>query len=286
MVNNNQGGKMKRKIWLLIFVALVLVSSVSTAQAARAIPASNETSTLIVEVSAYADGGLRARTDMALCQGNEDLRDNPPLNTSGEGVNCIIYQEHTIATSGSVLYEKDVTVDTGNQIDPQNNLETTRIIDFSGSADGSPEGTMYSTESTAVSSMSTSANLDPNSPSGCCPWGVQDGGVLPATNDQVTAGSEVWISEGQVVTDSSARTTAASIEEPVELTYSVEVGPSGQNVNGTAQGTATAYVEATIMEGNGDGTMESTDMSYDQSTTVRGNMIELAMDVSFSSGGS
>jgi len=27
-------------------------------------------------------------------------------------------------------------------------------------------------------------------------------------------------------------------------------------------------------------------MSYDQSTTVRGNMIELAMDVSFSSGGS
>lgn len=285
-MNNYQGGKMKRKIWILLFTALVLVSTFSTAQAARAIPASNETSTLIVEVSASADGGLRARTDMVLQQGNEDLRNNPPLNESGEGVNTIVYQEHTMATSGSVYYEKDVVVDTGNQIDPANNLETTRYIDFSASGDGSPEGNMYSSESTSVSSMSTSANLDTTSPSACCPWGVQDGGVLPATNDQVTAGSEVSLYEGQVTSDSSARTTAASIEEPVELTYSVEVGPSAQNVNSTAQGSATAYVEATIMEGNGDGTAESTDMGYDQSTTVRGDMIELAMDVSFSSGGS
>ncbi len=277
---------MKRNIWLVLFVALLLIFSVSSAQAARAIPASNETSTLIVEVSAYADGGLRARTDMVLQQGNEDLQGNPPLNESGEGVNSIIHQEHTIATSGSVYYEKDVVVDTGNQIDPANNLETNRYIDFSASSDGSPEGNMYSSESTTVSSMSTSAVIDPASPGACCPWGVQDATVLPATNDQVTAGSEVSLHEGEVISDSSARTTAASVEEPVELTYSVEVGPSGQTVNGTAQGSATAYVEAQIMEGNGDGTAESTDMGYDQSTTVRGDMIELAMDVSFSSGGS
>lgn len=286
MNNNNQGGEMKRKIWLLIFIALVLVSSVSTAEAARAIPASNETSTMIIEVSAYADGGLRARTNMVLQQGNEDLRDNPPLNMSGEGVNTIVHQEHTMATSGSILYEKDVVIDTGNQIDPANNLKTTRYIDFSASADGSPEGNMYSSESTSVSSMSTSADLDATTPSACCPWGAQDGGILPATNDQVTAGSEVNIREGQVTSDSSARTIAASVEEPVELTYSVEVGPSGQTVNGTAQGSATAYVDATIMEGNGAGTAESTDMVYDQRTTVRGEMIQLAMDVSFSSGGS
>jgi hypothetical protein len=284
MINIFQGGEMKRKIWLLVFIALILVSIVSTAEAARAIPASNETSTLIVEVSAYADGGLRARTDAVLQQGNEDLNDNPPLNASGEGVNAIIHQEHTMATSGSVYYEKDVVIDTGNQIDPANNLETTRYIDFSASGDGSPEGNMYSSESTTVTSMSTSANFEDGSV--CCPWGVQDGGVLPATNDQVTAGSEVSLYQGEVTSDSSARTTAASIEEPVELTYSVEVGPSTQDINSTAQGSATAYVEAQIMEGNGDGTAESTDMGYDQSTTVRGDMIELAMDVSFSSGGS
>ena len=148
---------MKRKIWLFIFIALVFVSAVGTAQAALAIPASNETATLIVGVSAYADGGLRARTDMALCQGNEDLQDNPPLNSSGEGVNCIIYQEHTMATSGSIYYEKDVMVDTGNQIDPANNLETTRYIDFSASSDGTQEGNMYSSESTTVTSTSTGA---------------------------------------------------------------------------------------------------------------------------------
>jgi len=274
---------MKRNIWLLVFIALVLVSMTCPAQAARAIPASNETSTLIVEISAYADGGLRARTDMALCQGNEDLRDNPPLNASGEGVNCIVYQEHTMATSGSIYYEKDVKVDTGNQIDPQNNLNTVRVIDFSASADGSPVGNLYSTESTSVSSMSTSANLDGGGV--CCPWGAPDGGVLPATNDQVTAGSQVNLYEGEITTTSSARTTAASTEEPVELTYSIDLGPSNQVANATAQGSATGYVEAQLMEGNGDGTMESTDMGYDQSITVRGDNIELAMAVSFSSGG-
>jgi hypothetical protein len=285
-VNNNQGGEMNRKIWLLIFVSLVLVASVSTAEAARAIPASNETSTLLVGVTAYADGGVRARTDMVMCQGNEDLQDNPPLNSSGEGSNCIIYQERTMATSGSTYYTKDVEVDTGNQIDPTNNLQTTRYIDFSASSDGTPGGNMISTESTTVTSMSTSANVDPTSPSACCSWGVQDATTLPATNDQVTAGSDVNLREGEVTSTSSARTIAASVEEPVELTYSVEVGPSGQTINGTAQGSATAYVDATIMEGNGAGTAESTDMDYDQSTTVRGDMIELAMDVSFSSGGS
>jgi len=276
---------MKRKIWLLVFIALVLASSVSTAQAARAIPASDETSTMLIAVSAYADGGLRSRTDMTLCQGNEDLQDNPPLNQSGEGVNCIIYQERTIATSGSISYEKDVEVDTGNQIDPANNLETYRYIDFSASSDGSVDGNMFSTESTTVTSMSTSANIDPESPSGCCGWGVQSETILPATNDQVTAGSEVNLYEGQVISDSSARTTAASVEEPVELTYSIEVGPSAQTDEDHAQGSATAYVDADIMEGNGEGTAQTTDMGYDQSITVRG-MIDMVMDVSYSSGGS
>ena len=276
---------MKRTFVLLVFIALVLMLSVGTAQAARAIPASNETSTLIVEVTAYADTSLRARTDMVLCQGHENLQDNPPLNSSGEGVNCIIHQEHTMATSGSTYYTKDIMVDTGNQIDPANNLETSRYIDFSATSDGSPEGNMFSSESTTVTSMSTSANVDPGSASGCCFWGVQSATVLPATNDQVTAGSEVSLYEGQVVSDSSARTTAASVEEPVELTYSLDVGPSAQTDEDHAQGSATGYIEAEIMEGTGEGTAQTTDMGYDQTTTVRG-MIDLALEVSFSSGGS
>jgi hypothetical protein len=268
---------MKRKIWLALFVILVLVSFVSTVEAARAIPASNETSTLGVEISATADGGLRARTDAVLQQGNGNLADNPPLD-SGEGASTIVYQEHTMATSGSVDYEKDVYIDTGNQNEPTNNLDVTRSIDFSASSDGSPQGNMISTESVTVTAMATSA--DPGS--SCCMWGTQDpNAVLPATNDVVTAGSDVSISEGQVTSESSGRAIAASTEEPVEMTYSVDVGPSGQTDDEKAQGTATAYVDADIMEGSGSGTNQTTDMSYDQSTTVRG-MITLAMDVSYS----
>jgi hypothetical protein len=288
MVNNKiQGGKMKRNIWLALFIVLVLAASVYTAEAARAIPASNETSTLIVGVSASADGGLRARTDAVFQQGNQDLRDNPPLNASGEGVASIVYQEHTMATSGSIEYNKDVVLDTGNQISPQNNLEVMRDIDFSATSDGTPQGNMLSTESVTVTEAATSVDLSGNDPSACCMWGVQDTNqVLPATCDTVTAGSDVSISEGHVSSESSARTVAASVEEPVELTYSIEVGPSGQTEDGNASGSATAYVEADIKEGNDGGSAQGTDVEYDQSTTVRGDMIELAMDVSFSSGGS
>ncbi|HON81557.1 MAG TPA: hypothetical protein PLR27_04740 [Methanoregulaceae archaeon] len=271
---------MKRTFMLLVFLSLVLVSFVGTAQAARTIPASNETSTLIVEVTAYADTSLRARTDLVLCQGNEDLRDNPPLNSSGEGVNCIIHQEHTMATSGSTYYAKDIMVDTGNQIDPANNLKTTRHIDFSATSDGTPAGNMYSSESTTVTSTSTAYTG-----AGCCNWGIQDSATLSSTCDQVTAGSEVSLYEGEVTSDSSARIIAAFIEEPVEITYSVNVGPSAQTGEDHAKGSATAYVEADITEGSGDGTAESTDMGYDQSTTVRG-LIDLVMEVSFSTGGS
>jgi hypothetical protein len=109
--------------------------------------------------------------------------------------------------------------------------------------------------------------------------------VLPASCDTITAGSDVSISEGHVTSDSSARTVAASVEEPVQLTYSVAVEASGQTDDEKAQGSATAYVDANLREGN-DGNMDQgTDVEYEQSTTVRG-MIDLAMDVSWSSGGS
>jgi hypothetical protein len=270
---------MKRKIWLALFVILVLVSLVSTVEAARAIPASNESSTLGVEISASADGGLRARTDAVIQQGNGNLADNPPL-ANGEGQSTIVYQEHTMATSGSVDYNKDVYIDTGNQNEPTNNLDVTRSIDFSASSDGTPEGNMISTESVSVTDMSTS--VDPTN--SCCTWGTQDpNAVLPATNDVITAGSDVSISEGQVTSESSGRAIAASTETPVEMTYSVDVGPSGQTDDEKAQGTATAYVDVKTMEGGSgaNGANQTQDIDYDQKTTVRG-MITLAMEVSYS----
>ncbi len=270
---------MNRPIWLLLFISLVLVASVSTAEAARTIPASNETSTLNVYVAAYSDGGLRSRTDMALCQGNGDLRDNPPLNgTTGEGVNCIVYQEHTMATSGVIGYVKEVNVDTGNQELGGTNLDTTRIIDFSASSDGTAIGTMISTESTTVTSTATAANA-----SECCMLGAEEGATVSATSDHVMAGSAVNLHEGQVTSTSSATTIAAAVDVvPVAMSYNVEINASAQT--GEAQGTATAYVDAALMEGIGEGTAQSTGMDYDQSTTVRGDMISLAMEVSFESG--
>ena len=79
-MNNFKVAIMKRKFWLALFIVLVLAAMIGSVEAARTIRASNETSTLIVGVSASADGGLRARTNAVFQQGNQNLNDNPPLN--------------------------------------------------------------------------------------------------------------------------------------------------------------------------------------------------------------
>jgi len=271
---------MRIKELSLVFAIIVFVMMVciGPASAARTIPASNETSTLVVQISASSVGDLTSHTDVVFQQGNEDLNNNPPLNPAGEGVSTIGYFEDTMATGGSIEYDQSIRLDTGNRVAPQNNLETTRIIDYSNEGDGEAGGRMVSSEAVLVDVMATASNQT----DGCCPWGSASDEVLPATNDRVIAGSEMDLTEGSVASQSSARTVAASVDEPVELTYSVDVQASNQTQDDYAQGTATAYVDAIIQEGSGEGTNQTTDMSYEQEITVDG-LVDLAMSVNYES---
>ncbi|KQC10790.1 MAG: hypothetical protein APR55_08700 [Methanolinea sp. SDB] len=268
----------KRELTLVFAIIVILmIASVGSVAASRTIPASNETSMLVVSISASATGDLRSHTDMVFQQGNENLNDNPPLNPSGEGVNTVGYFEETMATDGNISYDQTIRVDTGNQVTPQNNLETTRIIDYSNEGDG---GRMYSSEEVMVDTVGAPSN---QTDLGCCAWGAETtDGVLPASCTQVIAGSEMDLTEGSVTTTSSGRTVAASTDEPVELTYSVDLHGTDQTGNEDAHGTASAHVSANIAEGGGEeGTDQTTAMQHEQEISVNG-WVNLAMDVSYS----
>ena len=90
------------------------------------------------------------------------------------------------------------------------------------------------------------------------------------------------VTEASVTSVSSATIVAASVDEPVQMSYYVSVDGSGQTGNDNAEGTATAYVEATLQEGNGNSTAMSSDTSMDSEISTDG-LIELAMSMSYTS---
>jgi len=267
-----------KRVSTIALLALVMVLCCGTALAARTIGESNETSGLTIDIRAEAEGSLSVDTNLVCAQGNEDLSDNPPLNPLGEGVNMMGYTEDTLAVSGSIIYARSLSLDTSNQVAPSDNLHVERIIDYSAEGDGTGYGRMVSEESVMVSSVSTAADTE----TACCPWGVTSDQVLPATNDIVISGSSMDVTEASVTSVSSATIVAASVDEPVQMSYYVSVDGSGQTGNDNAEGTATAYVEATLQEGNGNSTAMSSDTSMDTEISADG-LIELAMSMSYTS---
>jgi hypothetical protein len=213
-------------------------------------------------------------------QGNGDIHD--ASLEPGEGQATIVYAEKTVATSGSIEYDQTVSLDTSSQTAPQNNLETTRSIDYANTGDGDAVGRMYSTETVVVTEAATAAGTEGEL---CCPFpGATEDNILPATCLIAETGSEVDLREGSVDSESTARTVSANVGETVEMTYSVDVEGSGQTGNETAVGTAMVYVDVIDKEGGGaDGTNQSTDMSYEESVSVRG-LVELSMRTGYESG--
>lgn len=268
----------KRSITLLLAVtAMILALAFVPANAANPIPPSNETAKLSVQVSASSVGTLFSNTDVVYTQGNGNLADNPPLSP-GEGQSTLGYFEKTVATSGSTEYTKLISLDTSSKSQPQNNLETVRIIDYSNTGDGNAVGIMYSNEAVMIDACASATTGE----AGCCVWGTSADDILPASCAFVNTGSTVYLDEGRVVSDSSARTVSSDIDEGVQVSYSVDIGPSGQTQNDTAVGKATVYVDAYILEGSGNETNQSAAIVVDESVTVDG-LIKLALKTGYSS---
>jgi len=262
---------------LLVVTVLVFALFLAPVHAANPIPPSNETSKLSVQISASSVGSLYSNSDLLYTQGNGNLADNPPL-APGEGQSTAGYAEKTVATSGSTEYTKLINLDTSSKSQPQNNLETVRVVDYTNTGDGNGAGIMYSNEAVYIDTYATASDGQES----CCVWGSSADTVLPASCISVNTGSTVYLDEGRIASDSSARTVSSDIDEGVSVSYTVDISGSGQTGNDTAVGKATVYVDAIIMEGSGNETNLSSVVAYDESVTVDG-LISIAMQTGYSS---
>lgn len=266
--------KMKTKvsIGVIIIAMVILIAASGSAMAARPVPGGNETSVITVQTSAKVIGNFQAHTDLVLQQSTGDLV--PPLE-DGEQVSLVAYSENTMGINGATDYSKNTNINTGDVVNGQENVQTDRIITF----DAGDGGRMVSSENVLVQTVANEATTA----SGCCPWGSTTNATLPAECETVQAGSKLDVFEVSASSSSGVRAIADTPGTTVSLDYSIDAHGINQtpgSMENAAIGSATAYVDGKITQGNG--TAPGTNMEYHDVTSVDG-LFDLSKDVSYSS---
>ncbi len=266
--------KMKTKvsIGVIIIAMVILLAASGSAMAARPVPGGNETSVITVQTSAKVIGNFQAQTELVLQQSTGDLV--PPLE-DGEQVSLVAYSENTMGINGATDYSKNTNINTGNVVNGQENVQTDRIITF----DAGDGGRMVSSENVLVQTVANEATTA----SGCCPWGSTTNATLPAECETVQAGSKLDVFEVSASSSSGVRAIADTPGTTVSLDYSIDAHGINQtpgSMENAAIGSATAYVDGKITQGNG--TAPGTNMEYHDVTSVDG-LFDLSKDVSYSS---
>jgi hypothetical protein len=265
--------KMKTKvsIGVIIIAMVILIAASGSAMAARPVPGGNETSVITVQTSAKVIGNFQAHTDLVLQQSTGDLV--PPLE-DGEQVSLVAYSENTMGINGATDYSKNTNINTGDVVNGQENVQTDRIITF----DAGDGGRMVSSENVLVQTVANEATTA----SGCCPWGSTNA-TLPAECETVQAGSKLDVFEVSASSSSGVRAIADTPGTTVSLDYSIDAHGINQtpgSMENAAIGSATAYVDGKITQGNG--SAPGTNMEYHDVTSVDG-LFDLSKDVSYSS---
>jgi hypothetical protein len=165
---------------------------------------------------------------------NKDLLEIPPL-ADEEVVGAIRYDEVIKVTAGLTEFVKDLGVDTRDV----RNLDVAKSIGY---AAGATIGTLAMDEEV---SMSIVANSVATKDVILCPFASAAVETLPASCEDVSAGSSVVVTEVKLNT----RTKVGITEAPVALSYGVDA--TGLGGSGTyAVGRISAHMSAFVEDGS------------------------------------
>jgi len=141
---------MKRQGIAAIFALVLLVILSGIAMADNAVSATRETQGITSVTHVVVYGTFTDSADVVWQSSNQDLRNNPPLNSySNEIVQTptglqntnnqdwtpetqatMSYSEQTLADNGYIEWDKTVSLDTGNMVANQDNFKVTTQLDF------------------------------------------------------------------------------------------------------------------------------------------------------------
>jgi len=256
--------KIRKNVLLILSVVMVL-TIFSTTTMADGVNQTNEiqgiTTTTFIDV-------------VGMASNNVELA----WTSSSDSVQTTVYSENTNAVNGHTVYSKDFSINTGNQLQGQSNVQSSRIITFEGQ-DG---GRMVSDESLLIS---TSGN--PTSAAGqfLCPFGAGGSSVLPAFCNIIEAGSHVDSEYISLATQASSRTVLASGDIPVALNYHINAhGITTANGVVPARGFVSAYMRVHLQGGRDESFNKATDLQYQESTSASGSINSFIKDIGYQSG--
>jgi len=162
-------------------------------------------------------------------------------NTPGQDIYTVAYDEATTAVNGNVAYNKGLSINTGNKVASQSNINADKVVTFS----GTDAGAMQSSEDLMVDGA---GQVDYTNTRMLCPFAATSSSLIPPFCNIVQTGSSVDLTSGRLVTSSHERTVAATADPGVEAGHDISVTGIGDS---PALGSANAYFKLHTQEGSG-----------------------------------
>lgn len=159
--------------------------------------------------------------------------------SSGQVLYTVAYDEKTTATDGAVMYNKQLSLNTGNKVASQSNVKADKIVTF----EGIDAGTIVSSENLMVDGA---GQFDWTASKMLCPFAASASTFIPPICNIVQTGSSVDLTTGKFVTSTHERTVSATSDPGVEVGHDISVTGIG---NGPALGSAEANLKVHVQEG-------------------------------------
>jgi len=155
------------------------------------------------------------------------------------------YDASTTAQNGHTVFVKTLAVNTGDMLLGQSNIKATTEATYLATGNG---GNIIGSENIMIDGAGMPT---PASDRMLCPFGADQGNVIPAYCNIVTAGSAYNLNVGSVVQKADDMFVGTDATVPVVLNYAITVKPYTVAGQGTspAMGSVSAYIKASIKEG-------------------------------------
>ncbi len=208
------------------------------------------------------------------------------------------YDANIVAQAGHTVFTKTLNVDTQNKVIGQSNIKANTEATYIATGDG---GHILGSENIMIDGAGNPTNASDRM---LCPFGADQGNVIPAFCNIVQAGSKYDLTVGSVVTGADDRFIGTDATVPVILNYAIAVKPYTVTGQGTslAMGSTSAYVKAHIQEsrdfnitliapggehspvpGTGDPT-KAEDLTYTESSSASGLISSFSKTIAYQSG--
>ncbi|MCE5298812.1 MAG: hypothetical protein MUE45_01520 [Methanoregulaceae archaeon] len=262
---------------VILVIALTLLTGFVMAD--RGIPQVPETQGIVTSTTIDAVGNFASASEIQwrITTNPGGLPEVPELLMQSE-IYESTYQEDTASNgNGLILYDKELDVETSNQISGQWNIEATKELAFVG-IDGAR------VTSSDVIFVDGAGQVDATSESVICPFASDVTNKFPAYCNRAEAGSTIDMTVANVRTTSTDRFVMSSGDHPVELNHDILVTELIEDL--PSMGTASAYMEVLIQEGSALGAeaelMER--IEFSEETTVSGDITTFEKLMHYESG--